>query len=68
MHQPGALDIMPITLQTACSTRPVHLKEEVEMMGLRIEYFVCEDAYDVAQGCLYPIDGLLRHRDAYREY
>ena len=54
VHEPGALDVVAVALQMASSTGPVHLKEEIQMMRLRIQYVISEDVYQVAQSCLHP--------------
>lgn len=49
MHKPGTFDVMPITFDPTCTTCPVHVEEEVEMMGRRIEYLVAEDVDELTQ-------------------
>ena len=48
MQKPGTLDIVAITLQTPRPACPVHLEEQVEMMGLWIQDVICEDADKVS--------------------
>ena len=68
MHEPRALDVVAVALQTARTARPVHLKEEVEVMGLGVQNLVGEDADDVAKRSLYPVHRLRRHRDVNRQH
>ena len=68
MHQPGTLNVVSVALQMTCTSRPIHLEEKIQMMGLRIKYLISEDSNDVAQGCLYPIDCLLRNEYTHREH
>ena len=61
MHQPRALYIMAIALQMAGTTRPVHLEEQVQMVGLGIQDTIGEDINQIAQSALYPYHGLHGH-------
>ena len=65
VHQPRALDVMTIALQLSGTTCPVHFEEEVEVMGLKIQYAVGEDVNKVAKSPLHADDYLLWHADVY---
>ena len=68
MHQPRALDVVAIALQVSSPTCPVHLKEEVQMVGLGIQNLVCKDVDEITQRCLDTQNGLRRNTYTYRKY
>ena len=68
MHQPRTFDVVSITFQLTCPTRPVHLKEEVEVVGFRIQDSVSKDADDITERRFYTNNGFHRHTDPYREH
>ena len=68
MHQPRTLDIVAIAFQVSSATRPVHLKEEVQMVCFGIQYFISENVDEIAHGSLNTQNGLHRYTDTYREY
>ena len=68
VHEPRALDVVAVALEPACTTRPVHIEEEVEVVGLGIEDAVGKDADDVTQGAFDPCDQIARHRNVDRKH
>lgn len=68
MHQPRALNVMAIALQTSCTTRPVHLKEEIQMVCLWIQDIVSKDFNQVTHRTLYPGQQFNRYSNTYRQH
>ena len=54
MDEPGALNVVAITLKGSPTPRPVVLEEEVEMVGSRVEDMVGKDMNEIADGSLDP--------------
>ena len=68
MHEPRALDVVAVALQTAGAARPVVFEEEVEVVGVGIEDAVREDVDEITERHLHMINHFLRHRDTNREH
>ncbi len=51
VHEPRTLNVMTIRFEPAGTTGPIHLEEEVEVVGLRIEDAVGEDVDEVTESC-----------------
>ena len=49
VHKPGAFDVMTIAFEPTCTSCPIHVEEEVEVMGLGIENLVAEDVDKLTQ-------------------
>ena len=49
VHEPGAFDVMTIAFEPTCTSCPIHVEEEVEVMSLGIEYLVAKDVDELTQ-------------------
>ena len=49
VHQPRALYVVSVTLECACTSRPVLVKEEVEMVRIGVQNLVGKDVNEVAE-------------------